>query len=118
MWRQNRTASVVQSFRAELDLCGKAELGSISLAMVNLIPIRMRTFSAILVLLSTLAAPAATLTVDPAQSHISLTGSVVGNNLREQGAGSLSTTVGGTISVTVAGGQIQIDSANFDPNVN
>ncbi len=86
--------------------------------MVNLIPISMRNVSSILLLVSSLAAQAATLNVDPAQSQITLSGTVAGFSLREQAAGSLSTTVGGTINVTVANNQVQIDGANLDPNTN
>jgi hypothetical protein len=78
----------------------------------------MHTFSAILLLASSLAAQAATLDVDPAQSKITLSGNVAGFILREQDTGSLSTTVVGSINVTEANGQIQIDSANLDPNTN
>jgi hypothetical protein len=87
--------------------------------MLNFTRMRMRTFSALLLLAaSSLVTGAVTLNVDPAQSQITLSGNVAGFKLQEQAAGSLSTTVGGTINVTVANGQIQIDSANFDPNTN
>jgi hypothetical protein len=86
--------------------------------MLNLTLIRMRTLSVILLFISVLGMQSATLNVDPAQSQITLSGDIGGNQLREQGAGSLTTTVGGTINVTVANGQIQIDSAILDPNTN
>jgi hypothetical protein len=61
---------------------------------------------------------AATLTVDPAQSKITLAGTAAGYQLREQGPGSLTTTIGGTIDVNATGTEIQIISAGLDPNVN
>jgi hypothetical protein len=100
-------------------LCPKDPIGIIILAMVNIILIRMRTFSVLLILAaSSFAAGAVTLNVDPAQSQITLSGTVAGFKLAEQGSGSLTTTVGGSINLTVADGQIQIDSANLDPNTN
>ena len=62
--------------------------------------------------------PAATLNVDSSKSQITLEGSLGGQTLREQGAGSLTTTIGGTIEVTTGGGQIEITGAALDPNVN
>src|SRR6185436_6373423 len=114
-------ARVVQYFCSFLseDLCPKASIGIMIPAMVNLTLLRMRTFPTLLILaVSSLAAGAVTLNVDPAQSHITLSGTVAGFKLSEQGSGSLSTTVGGSVNVTVANGQIQIDSANLDPNTN
>ncbi len=92
--------------------------GIILAAMVNLAQTRMRNFSTVLLLASSLVIQATTLNVDPTQSQITLSGTVAGFTLREQGTGSLSTTVGGTMDVTLANNQIQIDSANLDPNTN
>jgi hypothetical protein len=61
---------------------------------------------------------AATLNLDPARSQITISGNVAGFNLTPQGPGSLTTTVGGTISVETPPGQIQITGANLDPNIN
>lgn len=46
-------------------------------------------------------------TVDPAQSHIALSGNAVGSTLSEQGPGSLSTTFSGTLVADVTGNTIQ-----------
>jgi hypothetical protein len=61
---------------------------------------------------------ASTLIIDPGQSTVTLSGTVGGGRLDEQGTGSLTTTIGGTIDVSVAAGQIQITGAHIDPNVN
>ena len=61
---------------------------------------------------------AATLKVDPSRSQITLSGKVAGNTLREQDSGSLTTTIDGTIDITINGGQIEITGAALDPNVN
>jgi hypothetical protein len=42
----------------------------------------------------------------------------VGQQLREQGPGSLTTTIEGTIDISLANGQIEITDAGLDPNVN
>src|SRR5262245_16327085 len=61
---------------------------------------------------------AASLTVDATKSQITLSGTVVGSQLGEQGPGSLTSKFGGTIDVTTSNGQIQITSGSLDPEVN
>jgi hypothetical protein len=61
---------------------------------------------------------AATLTVDPAQSQITLAGTVSGFKLQEQATGSLTTTVGGTVDIVTSPGQLQITNALLTPNIN
>ena len=61
---------------------------------------------------------AASLVVDPTQSTITLSGKVATYTLSEQGAGSLTTTVGGTMDVAATASEVQITSASLDPNVN
>jgi hypothetical protein len=72
----------------------------------------------ILTLLGDVFAQGATFNLDVEQSRITLSGNVAGFTLREQGQGSLTTTVAGTISIATGNGQIQITSARLDPNVN
>jgi hypothetical protein len=69
---------------------------------------------------ASLSLTAATLTLDPAQSEVTLSGYVANSSwtLKTQGPGSLTTTIGGTIDVAVANGQVQITGGNLDPNVN
>ena len=63
------------------------------------------------------SAYSATFTVDPARSRVTLSGTVGGTELREQGPGSLSTTVSGQMDVAAIAGEIAITSARLDANV-
>lgn len=73
---------------------------------------------AVISLLMTRSDQATPLTVDASKSQITLSGKVGGFTLSEQGPGSLTTTVGGTIDFSELAGQIQITGATLDPNVN
>ncbi len=78
----------------------------------------MRIFFAVFCLSVATAMQAATLNLDPARSQITISGNVAGFKLSEQGPGSLTTTVGGTVDITTLGGQIQITGATLDVNSN
>src|SRR5262245_7951490 len=72
-------------------------------------------------LLLSLASHAAPLvfTIDPAESQLTISGKVAGSDLKEQGAGSLTTKLGGTLQTDVTGSTIQFTGGSvIDPEVN
>lgn len=61
---------------------------------------------------------AATFTIDPAQSSVTLSGSVSSAPLSPQGPGSLTTRLEGTLAVETAGGQITLAGGTIDARTN
>lgn len=64
------------------------------------------------------SARAATFTIDPAQSTVTLSGSVSGFALREQGPGSLATRLEGALEVQTTGSEISLPSGQVDARTN
>jgi hypothetical protein len=65
------------------------------------------------------AAEIGTFTIDPAVSSVTLSGNIVGNNIAEQGQGSLRTILDGSIRAEVAPGTIKfVGGSQIDPRTN
>jgi hypothetical protein len=75
----------------------------------------MRLLSLLMAMvISGAGALAATFTVDPQQSSITLSGTVAGAPLSEQGPGSLISHITGTLEASTSGGQVSIASGSLD----
>ncbi|MGI8603865.1 MAG: hypothetical protein ACR2OZ_12830 [Verrucomicrobiales bacterium] len=77
-------------------------------------------FKGLTLIPNTLAAPIpVTFTLDPARSSVTMSGTVQGNTISQQGAGSLTTRYDGTLKTDLRGNSIQFTTGSFvDAEVN